>query len=252
MGGQAGYAMIAALKRRIAREQYLPTAFGLLVNPYYHARRALLEAVKSGAPAIAGRVLDIGCGQKPYEAYFVAATSYVGLEYDTEENRARKKADFFYRGGVFPFPDASFDSAVCSQVLEHVFTPEAFLAEANRVLKPGAPFLLTLPFVWDEHEQPHDFARYSSFGIAALLERNGFEVLRQEKTLADLRVIFQLVNAYLYKCLMGRNAYLNVAYCILLMAPFNLMGSLLARVAPGNGDLYLDNIVLARKVRSLQ
>jgi hypothetical protein len=36
------------------------------------------------------------------------------------------------------------------------------------------------------------------------------------------------------------------------MAPFNLMGSLLARVAPGNGDLYLDNIVLARKVRSLQ
>jgi SAM-dependent methyltransferase len=243
--------MINALKNRIAREQYLPTMFGMLVNPYYHARRALFDAVKSEAPGLRGHVLDIGCGQKPYEAFFSAATSYVGLEYDTEDNRARKKADFFYQGNAFPFSDASFDSAVCSQVLEHVFTPEAFLAEANRVLKPGAPFLLTLPFVWDEHEKPYDFARYSSFGIAALLERSGFEVVRQEKTLADLRVIFQLVNAYLYKCLMGRNAYLNTVYCVVLMAPFTLMGSVLARIAPANRDLYLDNIVLARKVRSL-
>ena len=243
--------MIEAIKRRIAREQYLPTAFGLLVNPYYHARRALLEAVKSEAPGIGGRVLDIGCGQKPYEALFVSASAYVGLEYDTEDNRVRKKAEFFYQGDRFPFPDASFDSAFCSQVLEHVFTPDKFLAEANRVMKPDAHFLLTLPFVWDEHEQPHDFARYSSFGLKALLERNGFEVLRHKKTLADLRVIFQLVNAYLYKCIMGKNAYLNLAYCVLLMAPFNLIGTVLARIAPGNTDLYLDNIVLARKVKSL-
>lgn len=240
--------MIEALKRRIAREQYLPTAFGLLVNPYYHARRALLEAVRAEAPGIEGRVLDIGCGQKPYEALFVAASAYVGLEYDTEDNRARKKAEYFYQGDRFPFTDASFDAAFCSQVFEHVFNPDGFLAEANRVLKTGALLLLTMPFVWDEHEKPYDFARYSSFGIRALLERNGFEVLRHQKTLPDLRVIFQLVNAYLYKCLIGQNAYLNLAYCVLLMAPFNLMGSIFARLAPGNPDLYLDNVVLVRKV----
>jgi ubiquinone/menaquinone biosynthesis C-methylase UbiE len=103
----------------------------------------------------------------------------------------------FYDSAHFPFADGEFDSALCSQVLEHVFTLDTFLAEINRVIKPGSKPLLTLPFVWDEYEQPYDFARYSSFGLKAFLERHGFEVLQQRKTLPDLRVIFQLVNGYL-------------------------------------------------------
>jgi SAM-dependent methyltransferase len=238
--------MIAALKRRYIREQYLPGWLGMLTNPYYHARRGLHQAILPLAPEMSGRVLDIGCGQKPYQALF-PATAYVGLEYDSPANRASKKADFFYDGAHFPFADGEFDSALCSQVLEHVFTPEAFLAEINRVIKPGGKLLLTLPFVWDEHEQPYDFARYSSFGLKALLERHDFDVLQQRKTLPDLRVIFQLVNAYLYKLLIGRNPYINMIICALFMAPFTLLGSLLACITPRNPDLYLDNVVLARK-----
>src|SRR3546814_6951319 len=54
--------------------------------------------------------------------------------------------------------------------------------------------LLTVPFVWDEHEQPYDYARYSTFGLKSLLERNGFNVLTQKKLLADSSILFQLIN----------------------------------------------------------
>lgn len=238
--------MIAALKRRYIREQYLPGWLGVFINPYYHARSGLHRAIRELAPELTGRLLDIGCGHQPYRELF-RLDAYVGLEYDTPANRASKQAEFFYDGTRFPFSDCEFDSAICSQVLEHVFNPEEFLDEINRVLKAGAPLLLTLPFVWDEHEQPHDFARYSSFGLRALLERHGFEILRHEKTLPDLRVIFQLINAYLFKRLFGRNPYFNMIICALFMSPFTMLGSLLACVTPGNPDLFLDNVVLARK-----
>jgi SAM-dependent methyltransferase len=66
-------------------------------------------------------------------------------------------------------------------VLEHVFNPDDFLNEVNRVLKPSGKLLLTVPFVWDEHEQPYDYARYSSFGLRSLLEKHGFSIVKHEK-----------------------------------------------------------------------
>ncbi len=107
--------------------------------------------------------------------------------------------------------------------------------------------LLTVPFVWDEHEQPWDFARYSSFGLKSLLERNGFEVLEQRKTNADVRVLFQLTNAYLQKILWTRYSFLNLLFCAILMTPINILGVALYRFLPRNPDLYLDQVVLARK-----
>jgi hypothetical protein len=115
------------------------------------------------------------------------------------------------------------------------------------VLRPDGCLLLTVPFVWDEHEQPHDFARYSSFGLKALLERAGFVVEAQRKSTADSRVLFQLLNAYLYKITRSRSRALNWLAMLALMAPVNLLGLLLGRLLPANADLYLDNLVLARK-----
>ncbi|HLY96658.1 MAG TPA: class I SAM-dependent methyltransferase, partial [Sideroxyarcus sp.] len=149
-----------------------------------------------------------------------------------------------------PFQSREFDGIICNQVLEHVFEPDRFLQEMHRVLKPGGQLLLTVPFVWDEHEQPWDYARYSSFGLRSLLERNGFEVVVQEKTNADVRALFQLVNAYLYKVLWTRWSTLNLLICAIVMAPFNILGALLHRLLPPNNDLYLDQVVLARKAEN--
>lgn len=76
--------------------------------------------------------------------------------------------------------------------------------------------------------------------LKAVLERNGFQVIEQRKSIPDIRVIFQLINAYLYKITVSKNPYLNLFMTILLMAPFNIFGELLAKILPQNMDLYLE------------
>jgi SAM-dependent methyltransferase len=228
------------------RQRFNPGPLGWVVNPFYFARRGLRREVGALAGSLKGDILDVGCGSKPYRD-LVPAARYVGLDVDLPFTRKVGVADVFYDGGIFPFADASFDGAICSEVLEHVFTPESFLGEILRVLRPGGQLLLTVPFVWDEHEQPHDFARYSSFGLRALLERTGFEILEHHKSVADSRALFQLASAYLYKVTVTRSRAFNFLAQLVLIAPVNLAGVLAGWVLPTNADFYLDNIMLARK-----
>lgn len=232
--------------RIIQREQFYPRILGLFINPFYFARKGLYLHIASLAAHITGRTLDVGCGQKPYEKLF-HASEYVGLEVDTPYSRQFLKADCFYDGRLFPFQADEFDSIVVNEVFEHVFEPDVFLAEIYRVLKSGGILLMTVPFCWDEHEQPRDYARYSSFGLKVILQNHGFEIVQQRKSMNDIRTLFQLVNAYIYKKTVTGNAFVNLCVAVFLMAPFNLAGELVSRVLPMNDDLYLDNIVLARK-----
>lgn len=238
--------MTSALRQWIRRQAYDPGYLGMLVNPFFLTRRALARAMRQMAPSVQGRVLDVGCGQKPYLG-MLSVSSYIGLEIDTPENRRGKRADAFYDGTHFPFDSGEFDSVLCNQVLEHVFEPDMFIAEVHRVLKPGGTLVLTVPFVWDEHEQPYDYARYSSFGLRHLLSKHGFILDREIKTLPDVAVLHQLLNAYLYKVLLTRSPVLNLVITAILMAPISCAGLLFSRILPNNADLYLDNVVLARK-----
>lgn len=239
--------MFNRFKAFYVAQQFNPGFWGIFLNPFYFARRELFRVINEFSPSLHGRILDVGCGSKPYRTLFKNADAYIGLEYDTPENRRLKNADYFYDGVNFPFATDSFDAVVCNQVLEHVFNPDEFVQEINRVLKSDGVLLLSVPFVWDEHEQPWDFARYSSFGLKALLERHGFEVTVQVKTNDDARIIFQLINAYLYKLLITRSAKLNMLIFVFLMGPFNLLGIFFGKILPSNPDLFLDQIVLAKK-----
>jgi SAM-dependent methyltransferase len=238
--------LLKKLKTVYEKEQFHPGWLGLFINPFYFARKELAQNIASMARHMGHKILDVGCGQKPYASLF-DSSAYVGLEFDTPANRAKGVADVYYDGGGFPFPAQEFDAVICSQVLEHVFNPGEFLTEVHRVLRDGGKLLLTVPFVWDEHEQPYDFARYSSFGIKYLLEQHGLDIIEHKKTLADVRVLFQLANAYFYKWLVGGNAYWNLLATLVFMSPLNLLGALVYKVLPRNDDLYLDNVVLARK-----
>ena len=229
------------------RQQFDPgLAAGWLVNPFFFARRGLLRALDEFFPRLTGVVLDVGCGRKPYRR-FASASRYVGVDIDTPVTRAIAAADVFYDGRHLPFPDGSFDAVLCSQVFEHVFTPAEFLAEIFRVLRPVGRLVLTVPFVWDEHEQPQDYARYSSFGLESVLRTAGFDGVTLRKSTADSRVLFQLANAYVYKITHSRRQWVNALAMAFLMAPINLSGLLLGPILPANRDLYLDNVALAHK-----
>ena len=231
----------------IKKEQFNPRLVGVITNPFYFSRQGLFKAMVTLGKELNGKLLDIGCGTKPYAPYLHAA-EYVGVEIDTERSRKTSKADFFYDGKKLPFESSTFDAVLANEVFEHVFNPTEFLHEINRVLKQDGKFLLTVPFVWDEHEQPFDYARYTSFGLRYILEQHGFQVVRSKKSVDDIRVIFQLWNEYIYKKTYIENPIVRLLLNILFIAPFTIVGILLYRFFPGNHDLYLDNIILAQKV----
>ena len=242
--------MFSILKELFAREQFNPNILGLFINPFYFARKGLYQSVSVLIVRLKGNLLDIGCGTKPYKS-MCNVDKYTGLEIDDEGNRDHSSADFFYDGKLIPFQDKQFDSILASQVFEHVFNPHQFLKEINRVTKIEGLFLITVPFVWDEHEQPYDYARYSSFGLEYILNENGFEVIEHRKSNNGVEVIFQLINAYLYKITLSKSNYANLLLSIVLMAPVNIMGLILSKILPKNDDLYLDNIVLAKKAKDV-
>lgn len=242
--------MLKKFKTLYVKEQFNPKMLGLFINPFYFARKGLYQHVSALIGNLNGKLLDIGCGSKPYKD-ICKVEEYIGLEVDSIENRKNKKADYFYDGNSIPFKDKSFDSLLSNQVFEHVFNPNKFLKELNRVTKMEGMFLMTVPFVWDEHEQPYDYARYSSFGLKHILSENGFEVIKYLKSNNGLEVIFQLINAYIFKVTLTKSVYINLLMTLIFMAPVNILGLILSKILPKNNDLYLDNIVLAKKVRDV-
>lgn len=234
------------MKSILQQQYFYPTWLGIFVNPFFFARSGLVKAISGQSSQLSGKLLDIGCGSKPYQSLF-CVDQYIGLDINSEHSRKRAAADYFYEGDIFPFETASFDSALCNQVLEHVFNPNSFLSEIHRVLKADGKLLLTVPFIWDEHEQPFDYARYSSFGLKALLEQNGFIITYHQKIGTDVSTLFQLINAYLYKVTEGWPRHPRFIFTISVMGLINLLGIIAKHMLPQNPDLFLDQLVIAEK-----
>jgi SAM-dependent methyltransferase len=239
--------MIAYLKQLKNKNDFNPGWLGIIINPFFFARLGLHKAIYKLAPQLKGKLLDVGCGHKPYKQLF-KVDKYIGMDIEqsghTHEN---EDIDIFYDGRTFPFEDNSIDSVLCNQVLEHVFNPSEFLSEINRVLKKDGHFLLSVPFAWDEHEQPFDYARYSSFGLVHLLKIHGFEIVEHIKSTPDIRAILQLLNMFIFKKIGGKNKYQRLVVTIIFLFPINLLGTLLSIFPVKNQDLYLDNVILAKK-----
>jgi len=135
----------------------------------------LLErSIALASENLKGKLLDVGCGEQPYRAYFPNVEKYTGCDFDA----TRGPVDFACPADKIPMPDESFDSLLCTEVLEHVPDPSATLVEFHRILRAEGMVLLTTPMYWPSHEAPYDFFRYPAHGLIALFERNGFEVLQ--------------------------------------------------------------------------
>ena len=163
-------------------------------HPYALARTGLRSAlIKLSRGLPHGPLLDIGCGSMPYKTIFKSSKPYHGLEIDQPRNRENPLVDFFYDGFLLPFADQSYSVVFASQVLEHSFEPELFLTECCRVLKPGGALLLTIPFMWPEHEQPWDSQRFTSYGLIHRLEKSGFSVVSITRVNPGITALLQLL-----------------------------------------------------------
>lgn len=234
--------------QQLKREAFLTTPFGMLTNAAYFTRRGLYKQIATLAPEVKGDVLDFGCGSKPYKSLFRGASSYTGLDIAVSgHDHKNSDVDIYYDGHTIPIADNSMDAVVSFEVLEHVFNIDNVLTEIHRVLKPQGQLLVTLPFAWFEHEQPYDFARYTSFGLRHVMERNGFTVEILHKTTTSMEAICQLFVEYVANITRTKIQILNKATQILLVFPITLIAFLVCVMAPTRDDLFGNLVCLARK-----
>jgi SAM-dependent methyltransferase len=142
--------------------------------PTYAVRAPLaawLEKEAEAAHAVLGayRVLDVGCGERPYEPFFTPyASTYTGV--DPVEN---PRADLRAAAESLPLPDGCADVALCIQVLEHVDDPAAVVSELARVTAPGGRVLLSTHGVMVYHPNPVDRWRWTHEGLERLFAQAG-------------------------------------------------------------------------------
>ncbi|MDR3128694.1 MAG: class I SAM-dependent methyltransferase [Tannerellaceae bacterium] len=154
---------------------------GYIIYLYHFAdlKKAFDLYIKDG-----NDVLDIGCGNKPYEEYIQGLINpkeqtarYTGC--DIVQSSAQK-VDIICEATNIPEPSGTYDIVLCTQVIEHVFEHQKVFSEAYRLLKPGGYFIVSGPMVWSLHEEPYDFYRFTKYGFCELLTGSGFSIVHEK------------------------------------------------------------------------
>jgi len=175
----------------------------------YLSRKPVDLAMKEFAKNFDGgkKVLDIGCGNKPYVKYFKC--EYIGL--DPFENT---KADVVADAWEIPFGDDEFDGVILNQSLEHIEKTTETISEIKRVLKTGGMGIITVPQTMKTHSIPLpsqnseydnfdktkikywnvDFYRFTKFGLISLFK--DFQIIELKETNGYFSTMFQLMNYF--------------------------------------------------------
>ncbi len=157
----------------------------------YMHRKRILKSLMANVPVLKGRLLDIGCGNKPYET-ILQCSEYIGVDVETSPH-THSKVDVFFDGIHLPFETSTFDSVICTEVIEHCSDANKLIAEVSRVLKPGGHAFITAPMFIEHHEVPFDLRRLTYYGMKSLAESSGLEVAKIEDR---GRILSVFVNTY--------------------------------------------------------
>jgi len=171
---------------------------------------------------IKGLLIDIGCGDDQYKEMLAPyVRRHVGFDH-LGTNHDKSKADFFASAYHIPVADNTFDSAICTAVLEHLEEPEEAVRECHRALKSGAVAIYSIPFIWHVHEDPRDFYRFTKYGIKYIFEKAGFEVI-EVKALSGFWVTFGQLLVY--------NIYRHNRGALKTLRVVELAGAAIQRIA---------------------
>ncbi len=193
-----------------------------------------------------GKLVDIGCGAKPYKTFFKDKVSeHVGIDHQ-DCLHSKDNIDIIGSAYEIPVENAYFDNAICTAVLEHLEEPDKAIKEAYRVLKKEGIAIYSAPFIWHLHEEPRDFYRYSKYGLRYLFEKNNFEVL-ENIVLSGFWVTFgQLFVYYLNRFNKGIIRAIGILTLILLI--IQLVAYVLDKIDKAERWTWM-NIIVVKKVK---
>lgn len=138
----------------------------------YYLEQFARSAADSLSPG--AMILDAGAGDCPYK-YLFTQMNYESADF-CEIEKQYGEITYVCDLREIPVNDCRYDLVFCSQTLEHLPEPQGVLQEFYRILKPDGKLWLTAPLFYEEHEIPHDYYRYTQFGLRYLLDKAGFSI----------------------------------------------------------------------------
>jgi len=140
------------------------------------------------------KVLDVGCGIKPYQPYFKNIEVYLGIDRAFKTKNV-KAMDVVAVAEKIPFKDHTFSIVLCTQVLEHTISPEETLKEIHRVMEDKGKLILTTHGIWTEGHESPDLWRWTAEGLKRTLSLVGFEI-EEVHSMDAVTSLFQLLLLY--------------------------------------------------------
>ncbi|MDE2236193.1 MAG: class I SAM-dependent methyltransferase [Gammaproteobacteria bacterium] len=212
-------------------------------------KQATLNTVKHWAR---GNTIDVGCGNR-WLSEAVTDGSYIGLDYPpTVAQGYPGHPHVFGDAACLPFRDATADTVLLMDVLEHVRFPDLAIREAARILQPNGYLILQVPFIYPVHDAPNDFRRWTREGLRLLLKQPGFNIVDETaygnpaETSAALGAI-ALAKSGLNTISQRKISVLLMPLIVILIPLVNVAGWLLGKVLPADTFMPLGYRLVAQK-----
>lgn len=145
----------------------------------YYKNGLLLECIQHYRHLMKGKLLDLGCGNKPYSAiYNEVCDNSTGCDVPFSLHKDAEVEVLCFAEDVDKHFDKNFfDFILCTEVIEHTVNDRKVFENINKILKIGGHLLISVPFTYVLHEAPHDYRRYTLYGLIKLLEDFDFKIL---------------------------------------------------------------------------
>ncbi len=219
----------------------------------------LAAAREKGLSKPGSWVLDAGAGQCELREV-LSGCRYIAVDLGVGTDDPLRPWDFSgldVIGDVqrLPFRDEVFELVISKQVLEHLPHPAEAIADAGRVLAPGGELFLSTNLIWQEHQQPYDFFRFTQFALRHIVEQAGLEVIEMRPMGGYFSVLRHVANSVHLPPRLNANPLARSAMAIVrvLWRPVDLLAApfayLLDRMDP-NPSFTLGYFVRARRARA--
>jgi SAM-dependent methyltransferase len=145
-----------------------------------------------------GDLLDLGCGSVPlYGMYRDLVSSTTCADWAGTPHPSPHVDHEVDLNQSLPFADASFDTIVLTDVLEHLPYPDRLFGEMSRLLRAGGHLIVGVPFYYWIHEEPHDHHRYTEYRLRLFCEDHGLELVECRQLGGSRDVLLDVAAKYL-------------------------------------------------------
>lgn len=150
-----------------------------------------------------GTLVDLGCGEAPHKNYFLQyVNKYIGVDWTNTLHNS--KADIISDlNKKIEIENDFADTIISLSVMEHLCEPQIFLNESYRILKKDGTIILGVPWMWWIHEAPHDYFRYTPYGLKYMFEKAGYKDIQIQPTTGFFSMWFLKMNYFSLKWIKG-------------------------------------------------